>query len=192
MCFKFEPSSDTIAPRLNLNNVSGVTMWYMRREQQCLTERERGLWLAFIEASHLIERLLDQRLRSETGLAYGQYEILLRLAQAPGHKLRMSELADQAVTTRSGLTYQVTQLEKAGLVHRRNCDSDERGVFAHLTAEGQRMLDKLAPVHENVVREYLTGRLTADQLDAMSAAMCATRRHLRDGAAPVSCAGEPE
>lgn len=190
--FKFEPSWATIASCLNLNNAAGVTMWYMRREQQCLTERERGLWLAFIEASHLIERLLDQRLRQETGLAYGQYEILLRLARAPEHRLRMSELADQAVTTRSGLTYQVTQLEKAGLVHRRNCDSDERGVFANLTVEGQRMLDKLAPVHEDVVREYLTGRLSPDQMDAVSAALCATRRHLREGSAPVSCAGEPE
>ncbi len=159
---------------------------------QCLTERERGLWLAFIEASHLIERLLDQRLRSGTGLAYGQYEILMRLAAAPGHRLRMSELADQAVTTRSGLTYQVTQLEKAGLVRRRSCPGDDRGVFAHLTDEGQRTLDKLAPVHEAVVREYLTGRLTPEQLDALSAAMCATRRHLRTGSAPVSCAGEPD
>src|SRR5690242_2474323 len=98
-------------------------MWYMGADQ-CLTERERGLWLAFIEASHLIERLLDQRLRSENGLAYGQYEILMRLSRAPGRRMRMTELADQAVTTKSGLTYQVTQLEKAGLVHRQVCHAD--------------------------------------------------------------------
>lgn len=145
----------------------------------CLTERELGLWLAFIEASHLIERLLDQRLRVETGLAYGQYEILLRLSRAPRKRLRMSELADQAVTTRSGLTYQITQLEKNGLVHRENCQSDDRGVFAQLTEVGERMLDKLVPVHETVVHEYLTGRLAPEQLDALAAAMCATRRHLR-------------
>ena len=161
---------------------------------QCLTERERGLWLAFIEASHLIERLLDQRLRTETGLAYAQYEILLRLSRTPGRRLRMSELADQAVTTRSGLTYQVTQLEKAGLVHRRNCPSDDRGVVAHLTAAGQRMLDKLVPIHEAVVREYLTGTLGPAQMDALASVMCATRRHLRGQApadpSPVSCPGE--
>jgi DNA-binding MarR family transcriptional regulator len=167
-------------------------MWYMRPQQQCLTERERGLWLAFIEASHLIERLLDQRLRQETGLGYGQYEILMRLSRAPERKLRMSELADQAVTTKSGLTYQVTQLEKAGLVHRRTCASDERGVFAHLTAKGARLLDTLVPIHEAVVREYLTGQLAPDQMEALSAAMCATRRHLREGGPRVSCAGEPE
>jgi DNA-binding MarR family transcriptional regulator len=160
----------------------------------CLTERERGLWLAFIEASHLIERLLDQRLRSETGLTHGQLEILLRLFAAPERRLRMSELAEQAVTTKSGLTYQVTQLEKAGLVSRRACPGDERGVLAHLTEAGERLLDKLVPVQEAVVREYLTGHLSAEQLDALSAALCATRRHLRgqppEGAPPVSCRGD--
>jgi len=145
----------------------------------CLTEKERGLWLAFIEASHLIERLLDQRLRVETGLGYGQYEILMRLSRAPGCGLRMSELADQAVTTRSGLTYQVTQLEKAGLVNRRQCPGDDRGVMPQLTEAGQRMLEKLVPVVEAVVREYLTGQLSTEQQEALAAAMCATRRQLR-------------
>ncbi len=161
---------------------------------RCLTEREKGFWLAFIEASHLIERMLDQRLRAETGLTYGQYEILMRLASAPGRKMRMSELADQAVTTRSGLTYQVSQLEKSGLVSRRAYPGDERGVLAHLTPAGQVLLDKLIPVQEAVVSEYLTGQLSAEQLDALAAAMCATRRHLRgqpsEGAAPVSCPGD--
>ena|SRR5438477_10571049 len=164
-------------------------MWYMGPEQ-CLTETERDLWLAFIEASHLIERLLDQRLRAETGLSFGQYEILMRLSRSPQRRLRMSELADQAVTTKSGLTYQATQLEKAGLVCRRNTPGDDRGVFAYLTEDGDRMLDKLAPVHETVVREYLTGRLAPEQLDALTAAMCATRRHLREAKSSVSCPGE--
>ncbi len=170
-----------------------VTMGHMSRDH-CLSERERGLWLAFIEASHLIERRLDQRLRIETGIGYGQYEILMRLSRVPEHGLRMSELADQAVTTKSGLTYQITQLEKAGLVDRRQCPGDDRGVLAHLTEAGKRMLDKLVPVHEAVVREYLTGQLSAEQLDALSAAMCAARRHLRgepqEGTAPVSCRGD--
>jgi len=87
-------------------------------------------------------------------------------------------------------------LEKAGLVHRRSCPSDDRGVFAHLTAAGARMLDKLVPIHEAVVREYLTCKLGPEQLDALTAAMCAARRHLRGQApaypTPVSCPGEPD
>jgi DNA-binding MarR family transcriptional regulator len=106
----------------------------------------------------------------------------------------MAELADQAVTTKSGLTYQITQLEKNGLVNRQNCPGDDRGVFAQLTGAGERMLDKLVPVHETVVHEYLIGRLTPEQLDAFTAAMCATRRLLRghppEDQAPVSCPGD--
>jgi DNA-binding MarR family transcriptional regulator len=163
-------------------------MEYMSRDH-CLTERERGLWLAFIEASHLIERLLDQRLRADTGLTYSQYEILMRLSGAPGRKLRMSELADQTVTTKSGLTYQITQLEKGGLVRRQHCPGDDRGVLAHLTEAGERLLDKLVPVQEAVVREYLTGQLSPEQLDGLAAALCATRRHLR-GQPPAPVAEE--
>jgi DNA-binding MarR family transcriptional regulator len=153
----------------------------------CLNETERGLWLAFIEASHLIERRLDQRLRSETGITHAQYEILMRLSGAPERKIRMSELAEQVVSTRSGLTYQVTQLEKSGLVSRRTCPGDDRGVMAHLTDEGEALLDKLVPVQEAIVQECLTGRLTPEQLEALSAAMCGMRRYLRMGEPPVTC-----
>lgn len=157
----------------------------------CLNERERGLWLAFMEASHLIERRLDQRLRGETGITHGQYEILMRLSAAPGRRMRMSELAEQVVSTRSGLTYQVTQLEKSGLVSRRTCPGDDRGVMAHLTNEGEALLDKVVPIQEAIVQECLTGQLTPEQLDGLSAAMCTMRRYLRgqpsEGDAPVSC-----
>lgn len=160
-------------------------------QRRCLSERERGLWLAFMEASHLIERRLDQRLRAETGYTHGQYEILTRLSGADGHRLRMSELAEQVVTTRSGLTYQVSLLEKNGLVTRDACPGDDRGVFARLTGAGTALLDRLKPIQEAIVQEYLTGNLSPEQLDGLSAAMCNTRRHLRgqppEGESPLSC-----
>jgi DNA-binding MarR family transcriptional regulator len=158
----------------------------------CLSETERGLWFAFMEASRLIERRLDQRLRSETGITHAQYEILTRLSMAPDRKIRMSELAEQVVSTRSGLTYQVTQLETRGLVSRRACPGDDRGVMAHLTDEGEVLLDKLVPVQEAIVQECLTGRLTPEQLEALSAAMCGMRRYLRTGEAPVTCPREQQ
>jgi DNA-binding MarR family transcriptional regulator len=153
----------------------------------CLSDRERGLWFAFIEASRLIERRLDQRLRGETGITHAQYEILTRLSLASDRKIRMSELAEQVVSTRSGLTYQVGQLETRGLVSRRACPGDDRGVMAHLTDEGEALLDKLVPVQEAIVQECLTGPLTPEQLEALSAAMCGMRRYLRTGEAPVAC-----
>ena len=75
-------------------------------------------WQAFLAAGALLDRRLDQQLRQEAGLSHAHYEILVRLAAAPDGELRMGDLADALYTTRSGLTYQITRLEKAGLVRR--------------------------------------------------------------------------
>ncbi len=80
------------------------------------TERERQVWLTFLEASQLLDRQIEQRLRAVTGLTHPQFEILLNLSKAPCARLRMGELAERMITTKSGLSYQITQLEKAGLV----------------------------------------------------------------------------
>ena len=80
------------------------------------------------------------QLKEAVGLSHPQYEILVRLAGAPGGELRMTELAGTLLSSKSGLTYQVTQLEKAGLVARRSCPSDVRGVLAVLTKAGRRKL----------------------------------------------------
>jgi len=87
---------------------SGAERW--------LDPAEMKAWLAFLEVSHLLERAIEQQLRQDAGLSHAQYEILSRLEAADGGALRMSELADVIVVSRSGLTYQITQLEKEGLV----------------------------------------------------------------------------
>ena len=109
-------------------------------------------WLAFLEVSHLLERAIEQQLRQDAGLSHAQYEILSRLEAADGGRLRMSELADVIVVSRSGLTYQITQLENAGLVRREKCPSDERGILAILTGAGRAALTGAAPGHLRVVR----------------------------------------
>lgn len=102
-------------------------------EPRWLDDREMRAWSGFLAASALVNRRLDQQLKDEAGLSHPQYEILVRLAAAPGRELRMTELANGLINSKSGLTYQVTQMEKAGLVRRRSCPSDVRGVFAVLT-----------------------------------------------------------
>ena len=111
-------------------------------EHRWLDEKEARAWQAFVEASALLNRRLDQQLKEEAGLSHLQYEILVRLAAAPGQAMRMSDLADAVLNSKSGLTYQVGQLEKAGLVYRQACRFDERGVFAALTDPGW---DALSP-----------------------------------------------
>jgi len=149
--------------------------------ERWLDPAEMKAWLAFLEVSHLLERAIEQQLRQDAGLSHAQYEILSRLEAAAGGRLRMSELADVIVVSRSGLTYQISQLEKAGLVRREKCPSDERGILAILTAAGRDALTRGAPGHLRVVRENLIDALTPAQREAMAEGLSAARTRLRPG-----------
>ena len=147
-----------------------------------LNADEMRAWHSFLAAGALIDRRVDQQLKETAGLSHPQYEILVRLAAAPGGELRMTELADTLLTSKSGLTYQVTQLEKAGLVARRSCPSDVRGVLAVLTEAGRRRLEQAAPGHVALVRELVIDVLTPGQLALLADALSeVTRRAAREG-----------
>jgi DNA-binding MarR family transcriptional regulator len=150
-----------------------------RPAERWLDPAEMKAWLAFLEVSHLLERAIEQQLRQDAGLSHAQYEILSRLEAADGGALRMSELADVIVVSRSGLTYQITQLEKAGLVRREKCPSDERGILAILTPAGRDALARAAPGHLRVVRENLIDALTPAQREALAEGLSAARTRLR-------------
>lgn len=125
-------------------------------------------WRAYLFASHRLERRIEEQLKADAGITHGQYEVLVLLSAAPDRALRMTELAHRAVVSKSALTYQIRQLEKAGLVERASCPSDERGVMAVLTSQGQRLLDRTAPGHVDVVRRYLIDNLSASDLRALT------------------------
>ncbi|WP_314173089.1 MarR family winged helix-turn-helix transcriptional regulator [Streptomyces winkii] len=133
-----------------------------------LDEREMAAWQGFLRASNLVGRRLEQQLREESGLSHPQYEILVRLSEAAGGEIRMTELARSLVTSKSGLTYQIGRLEKRGLVSRRSCESDVRGVWARLTAEGGRVLREAAPGHVAAVREALIDVLGTAELELLA------------------------
>ncbi|WP_101783109.1 MarR family winged helix-turn-helix transcriptional regulator [Nonomuraea indica] len=144
-----------------------------------LDETEMAAWRAFLSTSHLLERRIEEQLKAAAGLTHAQYEILVRLSGAPGRQMRMTELARGVVASKSALTYQITQLEKAGLVERTTCPSDDRGVLAVLTETGMRCLEQIAPGHLEVVRRYLIDRLTREELEVLTAAMRRTEEALR-------------
>ncbi|MGV9330977.1 MarR family winged helix-turn-helix transcriptional regulator [Nocardia sp. NPDC003726] len=112
-------------------------------ETRWLNARETQVWHSFLAAGALVGREVERQLERE-GLSHTQYEVLVRLADAPEGRLRMTELADALYTSKSGLTYQVTQLEKAGLLMRETCPTDVRGVIAVLTAAGRERLAQIA------------------------------------------------
>ncbi|MFF5446233.1 MarR family winged helix-turn-helix transcriptional regulator [Streptomyces sp. NPDC012888] len=144
-----------------------------------LDDEEMRAWKGFLAASALLNRRLDQQLKVDSGLSHAQYEVLVRLSAADGGELRMTELADALINTKSGLTYQVTQLEKAGLVRRRSCPSDVRGVYAVLTEEGRAKLEEAAPGHVGAVRDLLIDVLTGEQLTAIADGLGEVARRLR-------------
>ena len=149
-------------------------------EPRWLTERQLQTWQAFLAVSSQLNRRVEQQLRDDAGLSHPQYEVLARLAAAGG-ALRMTDLAGAALTSKSGLSYQVGQLEKAGLVGRRSCESDDRGVIAFLTEPGWSELRAAAAGHAGLVGELLVDALSPDQFAAFSTALETLATHLNQG-----------
>lgn len=142
-----------------------------------LTRDELGAYFALVAAGDLVERAVSAQL-AEHGLTPLQFSILARLAEAPDG-LRMSELADQLVVSRSGLTYQITQLEKAGFVDRTTSARDSRGVVAVLTEAGTARVQETFPGHVGLVRENFLDLLDAAEVDAVRVTLEKVVAHLR-------------
>lgn len=143
-----------------------------------LDDEEMRGWRAFVAASALLERRLDQQLKESVGISHLQYGILVQLSDHCDHEMRMTELAGALLNSKSGLTYQISQLEKAGLVRRRSCTSDDRAVFAVLTPAGKRLLERAAPGHVSLVRELFVDVLTPEQLEAVADGLGAVARRI--------------
>ncbi|TDD43686.1 MarR family transcriptional regulator [Kribbella antibiotica] len=143
-----------------------------------LSDRELRTWRTFLGVATVLNQQVEQQLKDTAGLSHPQYEVLARLSNAPDGELRMTELAGIALTSKSGLSYQVAQLEKAGLVQRRPCATDERGIVAVLTEAGWAKLRESAPNHLALVRSAFVESLSANEFAALTAAVDALGTHL--------------
>lgn len=148
-----------------------------------LDQQELTAWKQFLSVTAVVNRLVDQQLKQDAGLSHAQFEVLARLADSPDSRLRMTELAGAAFTSKSGLTYQVGQLEKAGFVVREGCPSDERGIVAVLTDKGRQKLREAAPGHAALVRELFVDSLSGKEFGALAEGIDALDRTLRDRSA---------
>src|SRR5258707_12984698 len=99
---------------------------------QALDPRQLGAYFALMEAAGLLQHQVEQQLRTEDDLSYVQFQLLARLAHAPG-QVTMTQLADGVVYSRSGLTYQAGLLEKAGLITRSSNPDDKRATLVAIT-----------------------------------------------------------
>jgi DNA-binding MarR family transcriptional regulator len=119
------------------------------------TRTELGVWRSFLRAHARLTRVLEAELIAEQRLSLAAYDVLVQLAEAPLYRLRMTELADAVLLSRSGVTRLVDRLERAGLVLRERADGDGRGVVAVLTSQGLERLRVASGTHlTGVVRHF--------------------------------------
>ncbi|MBX6354416.1 MAG: MarR family transcriptional regulator [Micromonosporaceae bacterium] len=138
-------------------------------EPRWLGDEEQRTWRAFIASFRLLFEQLDRELQRDAGIPHTYYEILVRLSEAPGRSLRMSQLADRTDSSRSRLTHAVDRLEERGWVRREDCPTDRRGQLAVLTDAGMDTLRAAAPVHVEGVRTHLFDQLTPEQVTQLRA-----------------------
>jgi DNA-binding MarR family transcriptional regulator len=149
-------------------------------EPKWLDTRELAAWEGFLTVSAMLNRRVEQQLKDDAGLSHQQFEVLTRLSMAPDGELRMTDLAGAALTSKSGLTYQVAQLEKAGYVSRKSCPSDDRGVVAALTEAGWAKVRATAPGHVTLVRDLFRAGMTDEQFDGFATGIAALLSRLVD------------
>jgi DNA-binding MarR family transcriptional regulator len=129
-----------------------------------LTDRQMTAWRLFLRAHAVVTRRLEADLLAEHGLPLASYDVLVQLVEAPMRRLRMSELAERVLLSRSGLTRLVDRLEREGLVRREACTDDARGLFTVVTAVGVTRLREASPTHLHGVLDHAMGRLEEQEV----------------------------
>jgi DNA-binding MarR family transcriptional regulator len=120
-------------------------------------------WRSYRVSSILLEGQLHRELVDAHDITLADYEVLVRLAERPDHRMRMSVLATEVASSKSRVSHQIARMERAGLVERDNCSSDGRGVYAVLTPVGMAKLREAAPTHVDGVRRHMIDLTTETQ-----------------------------
>jgi len=134
-----------------------------------LTPEQLAAWSGFLRGHAQIVRALDAELEGEHGLPLSSYDVLIQLSLAADQRLRMFELADAVVLSRSGLTRLVDRLERGGLVERERGEVDPRQIYARLTDRGFEVLADATPTHVAGIKERFLERLSDEQTEQLAA-----------------------
>lgn len=133
-------------------------------EATLLGNDEEKVWRSWIQSSKRVISHLERDLRSQSGIAFDDYEVLSALASAPGKRMTMSNLGSTVVQSLSRLSQRIDRMERDGLVERQRSDEDRRVFFAALTAQGTATFEDAAPGHMQAVREVLIDRMSQDEI----------------------------
>lgn len=125
---------------------------------------ELDAWRGLLRVHASVLKALDAELDDAHGLPLTSYEVLIQLADAPERKMRMCDLADSVLLSRSGMSRLVDRLEREGLICRAACTNDARGAFACITADGLALLDQARPTHVAGIRRRFLAQFSEDEL----------------------------
>ena len=131
------------------------------------TQKHLHMWRAFLETHSAVVKYLERRMHEQHGLPLSWYDVLLQLADGPEGRLRMGELAESVLLTRSGITRLVDRMIGAGLVLREPCPGDRRGYYAIITQQGKDIIEKVGPDHSKDAWEVFLGHINEAEADLM-------------------------
>ena len=134
-----------------------------------LDDQEQQTWRSFLAAHRLFFERIERQLQQDSGLPHAYFEILVRLSEAPDRRLRMSELGQRTVLSRTRVSRVVDELVTAGLAERQPDQADGRSSFAALTLAGREALRRAWPVYRQAIHRQLTARLTPRQCRELAA-----------------------
>ncbi|PRY17992.1 MarR family winged helix-turn-helix transcriptional regulator [Kineococcus rhizosphaerae] len=143
-----------------------------------LDEAEQATWRTFLSTVQLLLDRFDRQLQHDSGIVLTYYEMLVRLSEAPERSLRMSELAESSLSSRSRVSHAVARMEERGWVRRQSCPTDGRGFIAVLTDAGHEALAAAAPGHVETVRDALFDQLSPEQVDQLRSISTTLLQHL--------------
>ncbi|MEV8359738.1 MarR family transcriptional regulator [Microbacterium sp. NPDC076895] len=151
----------------------------MTSDRQSLDAIELGAYFSLIETSSLLKHAVEQQLKDAGDLSYVQFQLLATLGDAGDGSMRMTDLADGVVYSRSGLTYQAQVLEQRGLVTRSPSADDERSVEVALTDAGREVLAAVFLGHIAVLGDLFFAPLDRSDIESLARILGLVREHMR-------------
>jgi DNA-binding MarR family transcriptional regulator len=145
-----------------------------------LQKLQLDAWRALLRAQALLVEEVERELAAAGLPPIGWYDVLTELEKAPGGRLRIHELADAVILSRSGLSRLLDRLEEAELLRREPCDDDRRGAYAVITAAGKRTLAEMWPVYERALAEHFAPQVGSAEARAIRSMLDAVSKSVRD------------
>jgi DNA-binding MarR family transcriptional regulator len=136
-----------------------------------MDEEALRAWVNLWQTGRIVEDVVEDRLVSATDLSLAQYEVLMRLAAAEGGRLRMLDVANLLLLSKSGMTRLIDRLVEARLVERTSCPSDRRVVYAHITNSGRDALEKAMAIFKEGIEDAFVRHLSDADVRALRRAL---------------------